>query len=213
TAPVITPNSGPMATGRPITYTVTGAPGATVTAAGHPGSSSSGNNGPNIGAIVAGVVAGLLFLLACYLGFCIWVYRRQLALYKNHVQKAQAAAADPSRAEKQGFILPPSWKHSWSDRASSGRGSAAAVSGGARSGGQASGVTGGAASGSGRGSGSGSGSRTVVGSNGYHPLEHVETASVADSQSDAEDLLGGREPTFYGVLLNPRRSLRVINRD
>jgi hypothetical protein len=31
--------------------------------------------------------------------------------------------------------------------------------------------------------------------------------------SSTEDLLAGQEPTFVGVLLNPRRSLRVVNKD
>jgi len=35
--------------------------------------------------------------------------------------------------------------------------------------------------------------------------------SVAGSST--EDLMVGSEPSFVGVLLNPRRSLRVINRD
>lgn len=36
------------------------------------------------------------------------------------------------------------------------------------------------------------------------------SSEVSDTE---EDLLQGREPTFVGVMLNPRRSLRVINRD
>ena len=33
------------------------------------------------------------------------------------------------------------------------------------------------------------------------------------ANSSTEDLMTGQEPSFVGVLLNPRRSLRVINRD
>ncbi len=35
----------------------------------------------------------------------------------------------------------------------------------------------------------------------------------SDGATSTEDLLGGREPTFVGVMLHPRRSLRVINLD
>lgn len=34
-----------------------------------------------------------------------------------------------------------------------------------------------------------------------------------DSGAGEDDLLQGREPTFFGVLLNPRKSLRVVNQD
>ena len=33
------------------------------------------------------------------------------------------------------------------------------------------------------------------------------------ANSSTEDLMTGQEPSFIGVLLNPRRSLRVVNRD
>jgi hypothetical protein len=74
TAPVQTVTEGPLATGKPITYTVTGANGAVVTQTGtavidgKPRPRES--HGPNIAAIVAGVVAGCLAVLAGYLGFC-----------------------------------------------------------------------------------------------------------------------------------------------
>ena len=46
-------------------------------------------SGKNVGAIVAGSVAGVLAILAAYLAFCSWLYRRQLNMYKNHVAMAQ----------------------------------------------------------------------------------------------------------------------------
>jgi hypothetical protein len=33
------------------------------------------------------------------------------------------------------------------------------------------------------------------------------------AHSSAEDLLGGQEPSFFSVVLNPRRTLRVVNMD
>ena len=33
------------------------------------------------------------------------------------------------------------------------------------------------------------------------------------AHSSVEDLLGGQEPSFFAVVLNPRRTLRVVNLD
>jgi hypothetical protein len=102
TAPVVTALAGPLKTGSPITYTVT-ADGATVTQTSGASNYDKGGSGPNIGAIVAGVVAGVFALLAGYLGFCAYVYRRQLNLYKDHVATAQRAALAPP-GEGTGFL-------------------------------------------------------------------------------------------------------------
>ncbi|SLM37063.1 Kelch-type beta propeller [Lasallia pustulata] len=198
TAPAQKATEGPLATGKPITYTITGSNGATVTETSTPSSPSSPtatkqNSGPNIAAIVAGIIAGLLALLAAYLGFCAWIYRRQLLLYKNHVAMSQRAATgtDGGRAEKAGFLFPrgssdPAGKTS-TDQSSG----VAASSGKASSGKASSGYT------------SVPGGPPLVG-----PVGGNSTAS-----SSVEDLVRGVEPSFVGVLLNPRRSLRVINRD
>jgi hypothetical protein len=186
TAPVQSATDGPIATGTLPTYTIT-ADGRVVTQTGAPGSAAAGGDpGPNVGAIVAGVVAGLFAILAGYLGFCAWVYRRQLTLYKNHVAMAQRqAAGDPSMPEKTGmFGMIPGSRGSDSERhKSSVDDSSAGPSG--------------------------------TGSSGYTPGSHsqgaAERASIANSSTD--DLLSGQEPSFLGVMLNPRRSLRVINRD
>ena len=209
TAPVQTATDGPLATGKPITYTVTGTNGAVVTetstASGSGGSggsgggssssgSSSGSSGPNIGAIVSGVVAGLFSILEGFLGFCGWVYKRQLALYKNHVAMSQRAAAGGGVNEKTGFLGNRS-----SNEASSGTGKRSSDRS-SRAGASAAG-----ASSSNQGSGvhppmPGFGLQAPVGGN-------------STTNSSTEDLVAGQEPTFVGVLLNPRRSLRVINRD
>ncbi|KAI9813301.1 MAG: hypothetical protein M1827_004243 [Pycnora praestabilis] len=216
TAPVQSATDGPLATGKPITYTVSGAPTVvTTTINGKPtvvtqsgslvtetasSSTSGGNNGngggsssnkgksgPNIGAIVAGVIAGCFAILAAYLGFCAWVYRRQLALYKNHVAMSQRVAAGPPGAEKLGAAIFPYSSRGSSDPAkystdeSSGQGRSAA----------------------GASSGSGYASIPV-----YPPVGGNSTAN-----SSTEDLMAGQEPSFLGVMLSPRKSLRVINRD
>ena len=180
-----------MATGKPITYTV---PGATQTSS--PDSSSSsqaGESGPNIAAIVAGVIAGCLAILAAYLGFCTYVYRRQLTLYKQHVAAAQRSSTGSGYADKSSFFLPPY----------SGAGN-----------------PGGNGGGGGRQSAGGSSQATfsspaaaaahAFAEYSQHQRKDGETGSVGDS---TEDLLAGQEPTFLGVMLNPRRSLRVINKD
>ena len=192
TAPAETATGGPLATGKPITYTLTGTNGATVTETSTPGSpgspgspiASKESSGPNIAAIVAGVVAGLLAILAGYLGFCAWVYRRQLVLYKNHVAMSQRAATGThgGRAEKAAFLFPrrssePPGKHS-TDQSSGAGGS----------------------------------------SSGYTSVPSVPPLAApvggnSTANSSTEDLMRGGEPSFVGVLLNPRRSLRVINRD
>ena len=200
---------GPMATGKPITYTVTG-PGGVVTTTSNPSSRpgtpelNSNQKGTNVGAIVAGVIAGSFAILAAYLGFCAYLYRRQLHLYKNHVAMVQRSSMGlPSPADKAVFAgykssqegSSPSRYHKNSTEQSS------------NSGGRGSGRTGAGytqvpqmsgASGSGN---SGEEGRGRVG---------ADQSSVNSSQ---EDLMMVHEPSFVGVLLNPRRSLRVINRD
>lgn len=196
TAPVQAATQGPLATGKAITYTVTNSNGAVVTQTGTSfvtGGKSAGKGGPNVGAIVAGVVAGLFAVLAAYLGFCAWVYRRQLALYKNHVAMSQRAAAGAPN-EKSSFL--PSSTEGSSQR--NGKGSI---------------ITGGS-------SAIGSSKLTASNSTGQDgdapPLPTGVWPPVggnSTANSSSEDLMVGQEPTFVGVLLNPRRSLRVINRD
>ena len=208
TAPAQLATEGPLATGKPVTYTVTGANGAKVTeVVGAPGTNNgggsggngkgNGKSGPNIGAIVAGVVAGLFAILAAYLGFCTWVYRRQLKLYKNHVTMTQRHAAGTLIPEKSPFL-------------SSG-GTSSRPHGGSS-------TVGAASSGSGPGSGPESGNPSLPPVPGL-PQEHSRGSGSAaagvstTANSSVEDLMNGQEPSFVGVLLNPRRSLRVINRD
>ena len=208
TAPAQTATGGPLATGKPIIYTITGANGAVVTeVAGAPGSGTgnnggsngtgNGKSGPNIGAIVAGVVAGLFAILAAYLGFCTWVYRRQLKLYKNHVTMTQRHAAGTLIPEKSPFLS------NTSSNNRTGQGGAS--------------TTGGTSGNSGSG-GPGSGNPSLPPVPGL-PNEHSRgsgsgpAGQSTTANSSLEDLMNGQEPSFVGVLLNPRRSLRVINRD
>ena len=185
TAPAQSATAGPLATGKPIVYTVTESNGAVVTETSTSTSSSSSqpqNNGPNVAAIVAGVVAGVFAVLAAYLGFCAWVYRRQLALYKNHVAMTQKAAADAA-GEKSAFLAGSS-----TDNESGAIGKSADQS-------------------------SGQGDSIGTGSNRYTAIPTAVQGIGGNSlaNSSTEELAG--EPSFIGVLLNPRQSLRVVNRD
>ena len=181
TAPALSATAGPLATGKPITYTLTGPNGATITETGIANQNTS--HGPNIGAIVGGVLAGVFAVLAAYFAFCAWVYRRQLALYKNHVAMHQRAAAGMP-GEKMAF-LGPTGPGGMSQPSSTLRGEES----------------------SGQGASSGQGSGGTQGG-GVAPLP---PGLGSTANSSVEELAG--EPSFVGVLLNPRRSLRVINRD
>ena len=199
TAPAVT-TAGPIATGKPITYviegtyTITRADGSVATETGSTSSTTApdkGESGPNVAAIVAGVVAGFFFVLACYLGFCTWVYRRQLALYKNHVAMTQRNALTGGGAnEKIAFLSEQSTK----DRSTEHSSVAAATSG--------------------ANSGIGSSIPPVppIGSQ-HGSADGMPIGGNSTANSSLEDIMRGQEPTFVGVLLNPRRSLRVINRD
>ncbi|KAL2019273.1 hypothetical protein VTK56DRAFT_9817 [Thermocarpiscus australiensis] len=106
---------GPFATGKPPVFTITASgstatvtqwgPGATststttATTTGGPSSSDPGGNGDDrrSGALIAaGVVAGLAGLAAAYLGYCAWLYWRQVRAYRSHlavVNRYSAGAA------------------------------------------------------------------------------------------------------------------------
>lgn len=185
TEPVQTPTSGPMATGSPRTYTVTGADGSVATETvvpGASGSGSGGSSGTNAGAIAGGVLAGILGIIALYLAYCVYVYRKQLKVYKNHVAMAQREhlAGDGGRA----FLGVPasvgkSSKEKSQTSSEPGRSSDERSHGGAYA------------------------------SN--HPYRQSNDANTA--RSSTEDIQLAQEPSFVGILLNPRRSLRVVNRD
>jgi hypothetical protein len=191
TKPIQTATSGPLASGTPITYTVTGANGAVVTETSSPGSTNENSkSGPNIGAIVAGVVAGLLAILATYLAFCAFIYRKQLHLYKD---RSAMAAAQRDR-EMQENTTNALFGHRASNSTSS--------------------ATGGNKHNS-------AGHSSLIGP--YHahrPSGSVDASGLADgdlsTSGSSEHLMDGFEPSFWGwngVLLHPRRSLRIVNRD
>ena len=217
---------GPIATGKPPTFTVTQS-GSVVTQTAVPTGPVTApaptqppiqaqNKGSNVGAIVAGVAAGLLAMLAAYLAFCTWLYRRQLNLYKNHVAMAQRtgfnSSPDPGdwsgdnslgrnmTAEKPmlgpfGTAIGASTSNTESRTSHSSQAHMSRPS-------DESGIYGG-------------GAIPGRGYAGYNPSADgsVDGRPSTAHSSSTEDLVGGLEPSFFSVVWNPRKTLRVVNSD
>lgn len=189
TAPVLTATAGPMATGKPITYTVS-SPGAVVTVTAPGGAGSSG--GTNLGAIIGGVLAGVFGLLALYLAFCLFIYRRRLQMYKRHTAMMEESEKDRASFEAALFseggagVAGSSSNASWKKHNSH----------------QSVGNT-----------------SSLIGPYHHRASNSADTSGGqtdsgdTNEDTDSESLLEGMEPSFVGVILNPRRNLRVINRD
>ncbi|KAH7115308.1 kelch repeat protein-like protein [Dendryphion nanum] len=217
TAPLQTPTEGPLKTGKPHTYTVTGPNGAIITET-TTIPSTSGGSGTNVGAIIAGTIAGFFFIVAAYFAFCAWVYRKQVRIWKNHAAMMTSANANRHSADEKATsftgtgagatsssgknstdreafrnaLFPPSSRagSSGNDEIRTSTGERPPVPGTGYSG--AGGM--------------------LAGERAWEERERERRGSV----DSTDDLLAGQEPTFWGtrgVLLNPRRSLRVINRD
>jgi hypothetical protein len=228
--------AGPLATGQAPLYTITQSGSTIVQTAmatststsvvtqGSPGTASSSSSS-NLGAIIAGVIAGLLALLAAYLAFCTWLYRRQLALYKNHVAMGQRTALGYSNSPENrmreklgptlgafGTDIGAGGRHSGSTSAGRGSTSGNSGPGSAPAGAQAMRFD----------------SHSTVAGNDTAAMAHEYQVAAgvagatpgwsrlsdrASLNSSTEDLLAGHEPSFISVILSPRRTLRVINRD
>ncbi|KAF8858074.1 hypothetical protein BDZ45DRAFT_406149 [Acephala macrosclerotiorum] len=248
-------SNGPIATGKPPTFTITQS-GSTIiqtstsTSSPNPSASSAASSsGKNVGAIAAGTVAGVLALVAGYLAFCSWLYRKQLKLYKNHIAMAQRTAFANSpeppgsfdasgnrsgtglreKVSGPGVILGPfgtpiggsgSGSGSGREGGSVGRPSDAgsgSVSGHSRDNSSSAMPTGYGNAGL---QGPGTGNRYSRVSEGDEGLEYMGAGmntnmggARSTAGSSVEDLLGGQEPSFFSVVLNPRRTLRVVNLD
>ncbi|KAF4920919.1 Kelch repeat-containing protein [Colletotrichum viniferum] len=224
---------GPFATGKPPVFTITqdGAT-ATITAFGPTTTGGSApakdeDNGPNAGLVAAGVIAGILGALAMYLGFCAWLYRRQVAAYKQHLSQvnrysgassmhfggALFAAGAAERQEKRGHRRDASTasneSFSWVGAGVEPKWMMDEPTPGSGSG---SGGTGGTAFGSGSG---GSNPRRLSEDvrSGRDPRTSSSRHANTDNESvtSADGLLDGQEPSFFSVVMGPRRALRVVN--
>ncbi|KMQ41743.1 Kelch-type beta propeller [Trichophyton rubrum] len=189
TVPAVAPTDGPLATGQPVTYTVL--PTATGQHAGSPGGS---RDGPNIAAIVAGVIAGCLGVLAIYLGFVTWLYRRRLAIYKSHLAATQRSSIGSYGDKISSF--PPRYSDHMSSSGLGTTGSTGNLT-----------VTTARMSWIGGDNQRHNHTRSSSGGN----FDHLGQPGRPSTSSSVEDLLAGQEPTFLGVMLNPRQTLRVIN--
>ncbi|KAI5257344.1 hypothetical protein E4T42_00978 [Aureobasidium subglaciale] len=205
TAPVQAAESGPLKTGGPIIYsTVTSSSTATATnTSGGNFNSGSGNNnnssGPNIAAIVAGVIAGVLFIIVCYLAFCAWLYRKRLQLYKRHVEMSQQAALNEKNRPTIPGLVP------------TGAGSSSGGSNDCR-------IWTSSENTSGRGISKpdndwGYTEAYMTDTAGQNSVDGYLLGRSSDDSGAPEDLLAGNTPSFWGTVLAPRRSLRVVNRD
>jgi len=289
---------GPFATGKSPVFTITAAGNtATVTqwgpdatggappaATGGDSSSSSdpASDARRGGLISAGIIAGLAGLIALYLGYCAWLYRRQLRAYRSHLaltnrySPAGASATSGiggglaaffggrpsseednlnSSSEKQNIAAKPTiaarhrsrlststagsnWGVSPSEpkllfdeepTPESGYSSMSPPPGlypGRQSWQHESSGSGGLypARPSWHAESSGSGSRPTPGTgtwngtgSGVSPAvaiiedESRRSGESAESYSSAERLLDGQEPSFFNVVMKPRRALRVVN--
>src|SRR5690606_1668454 len=90
-----------------------------VTGAPAPGGGGEGG-GRRAGLVAAGVIAGLAGLAAGYLGYCAWLYRRQVRAYKRHLEVANRYSYNPVGAGEDGG-------GAWGPRGSSTSGPAAAA--------------------------------------------------------------------------------------
>lgn len=189
---------GPFATGKAPVYTVTQpAATATMTTSSDPTDSdhSSSPDDSRPGLVAAGVVAGIAGLLALYLGFCAWLYRRQVRAYKAHL-----AVANRYSGESPGVVSVAQQGRQpsrWSSRESffGWVGSEREPSGGSS---EREGIDG--------SSGGGSASRRKQQSEG----SRMGMGGGVDGGS-TERLLEGQEPSFFSVVVGPRRALRVVN--
>lgn len=263
---------GPFATGKPPVFTVT-ASGATATitqwgpdATGgrgdDPNNPGTNPGGPPGGLIAAGAIAGAAGLLALYLGYCAWLYRRQVTAYRSHLAIANRYGPSTSRASGFGgggglfaggarhsstdddddddsrhLVVPTTTQMSEKRRPVSATSSLGAPAwpqptepkymfddndGGPTP--ESFGTTvlsrpGAAWSTSGSGSGSGvspfassSGSRpTPPEGSGVQVEDGVPKRSDSGKSAASAALLEGQEPSFFSVVMGPRRALRVVN--
>ncbi|KAI0002798.1 hypothetical protein F4779DRAFT_622099 [Xylariaceae sp. FL0662B] len=193
---------GPFKTGTPPVFTVTQAAStATVTGPGD-ASSPSMPAGPGGGTIAAAVIAGLAGLLALYLGFCAWLYRRQVGAYKRHMAVANRYSGADNVVNGREKLRPGSStsgeRFAWVGAPGGGFGLVPPPMGS---------------------SSESSGAR--LSEDQWSPPPPAWAAGVGRSKSgasrstgsggSAEALLDGREPNFFSVVLGPRRALRVVN--
>lgn len=244
TTPAASATAGPFATGKPPVYTITASgatatitsPGQTGTTASSGNANASGIDGRLIAAIVIACLAGLT---AGYLGYCAWLYRRQVLAYKTHLAVTNRfparSASHGSFGRMLAFGRKPGSKNShrkgggafmekW--LAGHKRDESGASSVGAESfawvgrdpnmldPSMASKATptssGSRPSPYGEEKGESSGSGSGAGSRDENGRPRRRSESGGSTNS-TEGLLEGQELSFFSVVMGPRRALRVVN--
>jgi hypothetical protein len=252
TAPISSATGGPFKTGVPPVFTITQSgstatvtswsPTGTATSGSGGGSSTSGSKsssggGPDTGLIVAAVVAGLVGALAVYLGFCAWLWRRQVSTYKRYMAVANRYNPDPAQPligvaalvrEKLRRVRGDQYDEDdhfgWVGKQHQQRQFLGEPKWMTTSSDDPS-PSAGSGSGSGPGSApaaAGTGSRQQPSEernpwwNLFQPspgsgVNRSGSGATRSTASSTEGLLDGREPNFFSVVLGPRRALRVVN--
>ncbi|KAJ4385400.1 hypothetical protein N0V93_009828 [Gnomoniopsis smithogilvyi] len=209
TTPAASATGGPFATGRSPVFTITASssgPTSTVTSASSSAAAASSKRAEG-GLIAAIVVACLAGVTAGYLGYCAWLYRRQVRAYKTHLAVTNRF---PARSQSHGsFGRMLTFGRKGSRRAP---GTAAADGGG----GEAF-----AWVGRNRPSASShdnsklmtptSASGTTSRPSPYSDEKNSGSAGRPSTSGSTEGLLDGQELSYFSVVLGPRRALRVVN--
>lgn len=200
---------GPFATGSAPIFTVTQS-GATSTITGQAEGGSDGDsdksNSISPGLIAAAVIAGIFGALALYLGFCAWLYRRQVRAYKQHLAVANRySGASNASINPAGLLFGRGRRHT-RDQSQDSTDESFGWVGSDRERNcltEPKWLSDDPSPGSGPGGGSGYTS-TARRSEDTRP-------GTSGSGGSTEGLLEGQEPSFFSVVMGPRRALRVVN--
>ncbi|KAI8684036.1 hypothetical protein NCS57_00069000 [Fusarium keratoplasticum] len=210
---------GPFATGKPPVFTITQGATATVRV-GETGTSTASpddddKDGVNGGLVAAGVIAGIFGALALYLGFCAWLYRRQVRAYRHHLAVTNRYSGisnstfDPSPASSGNAAAATAVGAAVAARPnrSSSRESLFGWVGSSRE-------QGWTTEPKWRPEDEDDTTPSAMGSNSGaglpKPNEDVRPGT-SGSGGSTEGLLEGQEPSFFSVVMGPRRALRVVN--
>ncbi|KAK7723201.1 hypothetical protein SLS63_008975 [Diaporthe eres] len=235
TQPAASATGGPFATGKPPVFTIT-ASGSTATITSPPGSSGPSDSKPaNQGGLIAAIViACLAGAAAGYLGYCAWLYRRQVRAYKTHLAVQNRF---PARSASHGSFF----FGAFGRRKSNARGEEEkawlaghrrdASDGSSRAGDESFAWVGrdnlldpssNSNSNSNKFTPTSSGARPSYGDDskgGPSPGSGTSPGEVSGSSRPRRDStsgastssLEGQEPSFFSVVMGPRRALRVVN--
>ncbi|KAB8336988.1 hypothetical protein FH972_021292 [Carpinus fangiana] len=185
--PVATATAGPIATGAAATYTTTS------TSTNAPGSNNSGSannlsgdlSTSNAGSIAAGVIAGVAGIAAIYLGFCAWLYRKRLRQHQRWLSYAHQSVVREANRDTGALA--------YSGRGKEWPGYTSVASPQTESQ---------------RLTPYGSSSASQEREREVSPGDFERRGMARTAKSSTEDLIAGQEPSFMGIMLHPRRSLR-----